>query len=233
VSSEHSTHVLVAEDDTERRLELKRVLEEEGHRVVEAADGPAALHALNRRRLDLVVLDLALRGVGAVEVLGRLRRRSGVPVLVLANAPSETKTVQVLDAGADDYLVEPCSFRELAARVRALLRRGTPLRAPEQLECGDLQLDLAARTVSSAGRDVALTAKEFDLLAFLAASPGRTYTRDELLEHVWGSTANWQTPATVTEHVRRLRSKLDRDAGRASRIETVRGVGYRLSGADS
>jgi two-component system phosphate regulon response regulator PhoB len=229
VNGQSSTHVLLAEDDTERRLELKRVLEEEGHRVVEAADGPAALHALNRRRLDLVVLDLALRGVGAVEVLGRLRRLSGVPVLVLARAPSETDTVQVLDAGADDYLVEPCSFRELAARVRALLRRGVPLRAPEQVECAHLHLDLAARTVSAAGRDVELTAKEFDLLAFLAASPGRTFTRDELLEHVWGSTASWQTPATVTEHVRRLRSKLDGDDGQGSLIETVRGVGYRCS----
>jgi DNA-binding response OmpR family regulator len=229
VNSQSSTHVLLAEDDTERRLELRRALEQEGHLVVEAADGPAALHALSRRRLDLVVLDLALRGVGGVEVLGRLRRRSGVPVLVLARAPSEANTVQVLDAGADDYLVEPCSFRELAARVRALLRRGTPLRAPDQIVCAHLHLDLAARTARAAGTEIELTAKEFDLLAFLAASPGRAFTRDELLEHVWGSSASWQTPATVTEHVRRLRSKLDRADARGGLIETVRGVGYRLA----
>jgi two-component system phosphate regulon response regulator PhoB len=226
-----SQQVLVVEDDPSNRLLLRRILEDDGYAVAEAADGPAALRALSSDAPDAVVLDLGLPGVDGVEVLRRVRRESGVPVLVLSGRTQEQVKLSVLDAGADDYVVKPYSPPELAARVRALLRRGTPLPVREHIDCRGLHVDLRARRVTVHGAPVDLTPKEYDLLAFLAASPGRTFSREELLEHVWASTDEWQNPATVTEHIRRVRLKIDVDRAAPSFIETVRGVGYRFCAA--
>jgi two-component system phosphate regulon response regulator PhoB len=226
-----ATRVLVVEDDAGNRLLLRRILEDSGYEVAEASDGPTALQTISHDPVGLVILDLGLPGVDGVEVLERVRRSSGVPVLVLTGRTQEAEKLRVLDAGADDYVVKPYSLPELAARVRALLRRGTPTERVERVDYGALSVDTAARTVTLDGSPVELTPKEFELLAFLALSPGRSYSRDELLQHVWGSTDDWQNPATVTEHVRRIRLKIERDPQHPEWIQTVRGLGYRFRAA--
>jgi DNA-binding response OmpR family regulator len=221
--------ILVVEDDSGNRLLLRRFLEGEGHVVVEAADGPAALLALRASGPDAVVLDLGLPGLDGIEVLRRIRRDSGVPVLVLTGRDEEPSKLGGFEAGADDYVVKPFSLPEVGARVRALLRRGRPAPTADRFEFGSLVIDAASATVAVGGEVVALRPKELQLLAFLAASPERVYSRDELLEHVWGSTAGWQEAATVTEHVRRVRQRLGERPDDGWRIETVRGLGYRFS----
>ena len=220
-------HVLVVEDDTGNRVLLRRVLEDAGYTVSEATDGPAALKAMSQDPISLVVLDLGLPGVDGVEVLERVRRGSGVPILVLTGRAEEAEKLRALDAGADDYVVKPYSLAELTARARALLRRGNPTSIVEQLEFDGLRIDMAARAIAINGSAIDVTPKEFELLAFLAASGGRCFTREELLQHVWASTDDWQQAATVTEHIRRLRVKIDADRDN-SWIETVRGLGYRF-----
>ncbi len=218
--------VLVAEDDDQNRLLLNKALEQEGFAVVEAVDGPAAMRQLTVDPPDVVLLDLGLPGLDGLEIITRVRRTSGLPIIVLSGRTAEEDRIAGLVAGADDYVVKPYSLAELMARIRAVLRRGAPAARREQIECGELLLDLASAQVRCRGEVVDLTPKEFALLAFLASYPGRTFRREELLQHVWGSTIGWQDPATVTEHVRRVRVKLSRDA--ADAIRTVRGVGYRF-----
>ncbi len=221
--------VLVVEDDDGNRRLVRTFFEREGFRVEEAADGPGALRAVANDDIDLVVLDLGLPGLDGLDVLASIRRRSDVAVLVLTGRVDEHERVQGLDAGADDYVVKPYSLAELAARARALLRRGQSRPAvDDRLEFGELVIDLAAARASSNGGRLDLAPKEFTLLAFLAGEEGRTFSREELLHHVWGSTSHWQDPATVTEHVRRVRHKLDR-VGYGQCIETVRGFGYRFA----
>jgi two-component system phosphate regulon response regulator PhoB len=178
-----------------------------------------------------VVLDLGLPGVDGEEVLGRLRRDGALPVIVLTGRSEERERVRVLDLGADDYIVKPCSLPELEARIRAVLRRGQPAAPSSRIEHADLVIDRNAHRVEIEGRPVDLTPKEFDLLAFLAGAPDQVFTREDLLEHVWGSTQDWQDPATVTEHIRRLRLKIERDPGQPRWLHTVRGVGYRFADA--
>jgi DNA-binding response OmpR family regulator len=218
--------VLVAEDDDQNRLLLRRALEQEGFGVVEAIDGPAAMRHLTMDPPDVLLLDLGLPGLDGLEIITRVRRTSGLPIIVLSGRTAEEDRIAGLVAGADDYVVKPYSLAELMARVRAVLRRGAPSARPELIECGELVLDLAAASARCKGETIELTPKEFALLAFLASYPGRTFRREELLQHVWGSTIGWQDPATVTEHVRRVRVKLSGDA--AESIRTVRGVGYRF-----
>jgi DNA-binding response OmpR family regulator len=221
--------VLVAEDDTASRTATRLFLQRVGYRVGEAADGPGTLREASLGSYDLVVLDLGLPGLDGEEVLARLRRDSGLPVIVVTGRAEEAERVRLLNLGADDYVVKPCSLPELDARIRAVLRRGQPAQATTQIEHEDLMIDRAAHRVMVSGAPVDLTPKEFDLLAFLAATPDQVFTREELLEHVWGSTQEWQDPATVTEHVRRLRLKLEPDATNPRWLHTVRGIGYRFS----
>jgi DNA-binding response OmpR family regulator len=227
-TSDGPSRILVVEDDDGNRRLLRAFLEREGFEVREASDGPSALHEVAMGDIDLVVLDLGLPGLDGLDVLTSIRRRSDIAVLVLTGRVEEQQRVQGLDAGADDYVVKPYSLPELAARARALLRRGQPRPdSGERLEFDDLVIDLAAARASS-GHDVLdLAPKEFTLLAFLATERGRTFSREDLLHHVWGSTSRWQDPATVTEHIRRVRHKLDR-VGYGHCIETVRGFGYRF-----
>jgi len=225
--------VLLAEDDEMSRSATCQFLRRFGYKVGEATDGPSALREASMGHYDLVVLDLGLPGLAGEDVLAKLRRNGGMPVIVLTGRSEEGERVRVLDLGADDYIVKPCSLHELEARIRAVLRRGQVTPASGRTELGRLLVDRTMHRVELGGELLDLTPKEFDLLAFLAESPEQVYSREELLEHVWGSTQDWQDPATVTEHVRRLRLKLEADPASPRWLQTVRGVGYRLSRDDS
>ena len=230
---EGENSVLVAEDDPASRSATRLFLQRVGYHVGEAADGPATLREASRGHYDLVILDLGLPGLDGEEVLARLRRDSALPVIVLTGRSEEAERVRVLDLGADDYVVKPCSLPELDARIRAVLRRGQSPSGAARIERDGLVIDRTAHRVEVGGKAVELTPKEFDLLAFLATSPDQVFTREELLEHVWGSTQEWQDPATVTEHVRRLRLKLESDPAKPRWLHTVRGIGYRFSSVPS
>jgi two-component system, OmpR family, phosphate regulon response regulator PhoB len=172
------------------------------------------------------VLDVNLPSLGGFDVLAQVRQLHSVPVIMVTGRDGETDRVLGLELGADDYVVKPFSPRELASRVRAILRRSAPAGVQEHLDFVGLHIDLTSREVSVEGRSVDLTTREFELLAFLASSPRRVYSRGQLLERVWSSALEWQDPATVTEHVRRIRMKIEPGRGGPRRIRTVRGVGY-------
>ncbi len=219
--------ILVAEDDSNWRRALQHYLNRFGYHVVEAGNVASALEAAFRDPADLVILDLDQEG-GTSEVLTKIRRRSTVPVIVCSGRASERDRVSLLNLGADDFITKPYSFAELEARVRAVLRRGSA--APTlTLDHGDLVIDQGTRTVTVRESEVAMTRKEFDLLAFLAAAPGRVFSREDLLERVWGSNGRWQGRSTVTEHIRRVRLKIETDPENPRWITTIRGIGYRFS----
>jgi DNA-binding response OmpR family regulator len=219
-------------DDEPHIVELVRYnLEREGFQVSVAYDGHEALQRARRERPDLIVLDLMLPYVDGLEVCRTLRRESTVPILVLTAKDGELDRVLGLETGADDYVTKPFSPRELVARVRAILRRARPVSAAgaaqPQLVAGDLVLDPNTREVFLAGRPVDLTTKEFDLLRLLMAHPNRVFTRDALLEHVWGYDYFGGT-RTVDMHISRLRDKIEDDPSSPTYIVTVRGVGYKF-----
>lgn len=207
---------------------LTRYLERDGRTVTAVADGAAALNALDEGSFDLVVLDLMLPAVDGMTVLTELRRRASTPVILLSAKGAEDDRVLGLELGADDYVVKPFSPREVTVRVASVLRRaGAPARA-ETLRFDGLEIDEASREVRRDGTPVELTRREFDLLAFLARSPRQVFSRAQLLQHVWDSSAEWQDPATVTIHVGHLRHKIERDPRSPRWLVTVRGVGYRF-----
>ena len=177
---------------------------------------------------DIVVIDATDCAVAGIDAVVRMRRHSGVPVVFVTGAGSGSQAVLALELGADDFVVEPFVSGELPARIRSVLRRCRRPERPAPLVFGPLAVLLAEREVRLDGRLVETTPLEFDLLARLVASPRRVFSRVELLEEVWGSSGEWQSPATVTEHVRRLRLKLEADRDRPRWIRTVRGVGYRF-----
>ena len=220
---------LVVEDDPDMRALVAHVLRDEGYEVSEANDAAGAIGLLDSVA-GIVVLDLALHRSSGIDVLRAVRVRGRVPVLVLTGSSGAERCVQALDMGADDYVTKPVSSAELAARVRALRRRADERFAPSRLQLGRLVVDRGARTAQINDRIVDLTAREFDLLAFLAAHPHTAFTHEHLLQQVWSSSSQWQEAATVTEHVRRLRQKLGR-AGLSDPsgwIVTLRGIGYRF-----
>ena len=218
--------ILVAEDDHSCRAALRHYFERSGYRVTEAADGPSSLQAVFEHSTDLILLDLGLPGVDGNDVLAKIRRCSGVPVIACSGRNSERDRIRTLNLGADDFVVKPFSFAELEARVRAVLRRGGGEPLDRRLHHGELVIDRDTRAVALRDEIVAMTRKEFDLLAFLAASPGQVFSREDLLEGVWGSTEEWQGCSTVTEHIRRVRLKIETDADSPRWIATVRGIGY-------
>lgn len=219
--------VLVVDDDVEVRNVVRMALERMGCTVVDAEGGERALRILDGAPTDLVVLDLGLPGMSGLEVLGRIRAESDVPLIILTARGSEPDRVLGLTLGADDYVAKPFSPRELAARVEAVLRRAKGKRSMK-MEFGDLVIDLASHEVHVGGEPVELTAKEFELLRFLAESPKQVFTKAQLLGRVWNSAPGWQTEATVSEHVHRLRRKIERDPRHPRRLVTVRGTGYRF-----
>jgi DNA-binding response OmpR family regulator len=222
--------VLVVEDDPTLAATLSYNLRKQGFRVVSAGDGAAALAAARDERPDLVVLDLMLPKVDGLEVCRRLRSQSDVPVLMLTAKTAEMDKVVGLEVGADDYVTKPFSMRELVARIRALLRRAGAQPRGEvdaPLVVGPIEVDLRGHVVRRGGEVVALKPKEFDLLAFLARNPGQVFTREQLLQHVWGYDF-FGGSRTVDVHMRWLREKLEERPSAPCHLLTVRGVGYKL-----
>lgn len=223
--------VLVVDDDVTVREVVVSYLKAAGHDVVEAADGADALVAMRSDAADLVVLDLMMPGIDGLEVCRRLRAVGDVPIIMLTALGAEVDRVVGLESGADDYVTKPFSPRELVLRVDALLRRVGEQAKPEtgSVTDGDLVVDSGRHEATLDGRVLPLTSREFDLLRFLVSNPGTAYSRDELLQQVWGWTFGDQS--TVTVHVRRLREKVERDPKRPTRLVTVWGVGYRWEAA--
>jgi DNA-binding response OmpR family regulator len=221
-------HILVVEDDSTVADVVARYLQRDGFRVTCVGDGLEALAAAGRTSFQLIVLDIMLPGVDGLEVCRRLRASSPTPIIMLTALGEESDRIAGLELGADDYLGKPFSPRELVARVNAVLRRsGVPVPGrAEIIRARDLEIDVGAHEVRRAGETVSLTAKEFDLLAHLASHPRRVFTREELLEQVWGYT--YGDKSTVTVHVRRLREKVEADPARPTMVATVWGVGYRF-----
>jgi DNA-binding response OmpR family regulator len=224
--------VLVVDDEPTIREVVARYLERAGYSARVAGDGAQALALAAQSTPDLIVLDLMLPAIDGLQVLRRLRESepgSGVRVIVLTARGRESERIVGLKDGADDYVVKPFSPNELVARVEAVLRRGRVEHTSEQLalQFGELCIDPTARTVTVGDREVGLTAREFDLLLFLAQHPGQVFSRDRLMEIVWGL-QEYGDSSTVTVHVRRLRAKLESDAERPRHIQTVWGVGYRF-----
>ncbi|MAS53307.1 response regulator transcription factor [Nocardioides sp.] len=219
--------VLVVDDDTTVREVVVSYLRAAGHDVEEAGDGEAALVTMRAQAADLVVLDLMMPGIDGLEVCRRLRTTSDVPVIMLTALGTEQDRVAGLEIGADDYVTKPFSPRELVLRVESILRRspGGPPGLPPVVTDGDLLVDHGRREARLAERPLALTTREFDLLHFLVAHPGVAYSRDDLLQQVWGWSIGDQS--TVTVHVRRLREKVESDPTTPRRLVTVWGVGYR------
>jgi DNA-binding response OmpR family regulator len=219
--------IVVAEEDTSSRRALRHYLQRSGYQVIEAASADEIPDTLVAHPADLVILDLDLGG-GLADALTRIRRRSSVPVIVCSGRASERDRVGLLNLGADDFLAKPYSSAELEARMRAVLRRCCAM-PTTTLDHGDLVIDQGTRRVRVGAAEVVMTRKEFDLLAFLAAAPGRVFSRDDLLEQVWGSDGRWQGRSTVTEHIRRVRLKIESDPGNPTWITTIRGIGYRFA----
>jgi two-component system response regulator ResD len=231
VSDSSRGTVLVVDDEPTIVEVVARYMERAGYETRGAQDGPEALRLARLYRPDLVVLDVMLPGIDGIEVMKRLQEGDGrrTAVILLTARGEESDRLVGLRDGADDYVVKPFSPAELVARVDAVLRRVSPPADadPEPIEYGPLRIDPATRGVTLAGEEISLTQREFDLLAYLAAHPGRVFSRDQLMEAVWEYPFFTDT-STVTVHVRRLRAKLGDDPSEPRFIETVWGVGYRL-----
>lgn len=221
---------LVVDDEPNIAALLTETLEGEGFDVIVAADGMAALRRARAHAPDLVILDIGLPGLDGFEVCRALRKESAAPILVVSARGSEVDRVVGLELGADDYVVKPFSPRELAARVRAVMRRSgqPPVPAGKKRIVGDLAIDAERREVNVGGKPVSLKPREFDLLWLLARNEGRVFTRDQLIEAVWGFDFEGD-PRTVDVHVRRLRRALDDSADAPRYLHTVHGLGYKLT----
>jgi two-component system, OmpR family, alkaline phosphatase synthesis response regulator PhoP len=226
--------ILVVEDDSDIRELIRYNLDQEGFIVEEAVDGVQALDRINRRSPDLVVLDLMLPGMSGLEICRKLRatrETAGIPILVATAKGAEVDRVLGLEMGADDYVVKPFSPRELTARVKALLRRAHLLTEPESagaFERGRLKIDFDSYEVYVAGERKDLALREFELLRFLVQHPLRVYSREQLLDLVWGRDT-FVEPRTVDVHIRRLRKHIERNDAEPELILTVRSVGYRFN----
>jgi DNA-binding response OmpR family regulator len=223
------TTILVVDDEPTIREVVVSYLQRDGFRTLEAADGNRARELLETEPPDLVVLDVMLPGPDGLELCRWIRSRSKLPVIMLTARGEESDRIVGLELGADDYVTKPFSPRELAARVRTVLRRAEPGEGDaEQLSFDGLVLDARSREVKLHGEPVRLTAKEFDLLWFLASHPQRVFSRDDIMRRIWGYSAALDT-GTLTVHVRRLREKLEDDPSHPRRLETVWGIGYRFT----
>jgi DNA-binding response OmpR family regulator len=225
-----STRILLVDDEQSVQTLLSYPLRKDGYHVTSAHDGREALRRFEEARFDLVILDLMLPKMDGVEVCRQMRSRSQVPIIMLTAKGSETDKVAGLEVGADDYITKPFSMREFRSRVKAALRRArmVPRSAGEEtIDRGELQVDFGRRMVTLRGEEVGVTYVEFEILAALARSPGRVFSRETLLEHVWGD-SEYRDPRTVDVHIRHLREKLEQDPKDPEFLFTVRGVGYRF-----
>jgi DNA-binding response OmpR family regulator len=222
------TTVLVVDDEPIVREVVVGYLQRDGYRTLEAADGDRARAVLETDSPSLVILDVMLPGIDGLELCRWIRSRSQIPVILLTARGDETDRVVGLELGADDYITKPFSPRELAARVRTVLRRSSAQPPSEEhLSFDGLEIDLRTREVLKGGSALVMTAKEFDLLWFLARHPRQVFSRDQLMDGVWGYEAAVDT-GTVTVHVRRLREKIEDDPAHPERLQTVWGIGYRF-----
>ncbi|MGE5589852.1 MAG: response regulator [Bacillota bacterium] len=221
--------ILVVEDDAHVSDMIQLALEREGYKVLKAFDGATGLDMARAQRPDLVVLDLMLPVMDGFSVCRAIRQNQQTPILILTARSDEVDKVLGLELGADDYLTKPFSPRELVARIRAILRRATPGAGEERqrLDFPSLTIDLDGHEVTVAGEPVSLTPKEFDLLAFLAATPGHVFSRDQLLSSVWGYSYTGDG-RTVDEHIKRLRQKVEARSAPYRYLRTVRGAGYKF-----
>ena len=227
--------ILLVDDEESIQQLLTFPLEREGYRVVQARDGEEAMRRFSETPIDLVVLDVMLPKLDGLEVCRRLRTTSAVPIIMLTARDDEVDKVLGLELGADDYITKPFSIREFRSRIRAMLRRATQLSerrafGDEPISSDGLVIDPAKRTVTVDGGAVQLTYVEFEVLRTLATHPGRVYSRQSLLESVWGGSA-YREPRTIDVHIRHLREKLESDPAEPSYILTVRGAGYRFRDA--
>ena len=222
--------ILVVDDEPIVREVVVRYLERDGFHTLEAGSGDEAQRLLECQAPSLVVLDVMLPGIDGLELCRWIRSRSDLPIVMLTARGEETDRIVGLELGADDYLTKPFSPRELAVRVRNVLRRTTSqsVEAERALEFDDVEINAATREVSKGGEPLRLTLKEFELLWFLASHPRRVFTRQELMDRVWGYRSALDT-GTLTVHIRRLREKIEDDPGRPRHLETVWGLGYRFS----
>jgi len=230
-----TARILLVDDEQAVQTLLTYPLRKEGYEVIGALDGQEALERFAEQRFDLVVLDIMLPKLDGIEVCRRLRTRSQVPIIMLTAKGDELDKVAGLEMGADDYITKPFSLREFRSRVKAALRRGGMTgrggggEAP--ISSGELELDFERRATTVRGEPVKLTYVEFEILAALAGSPGRVFSREALLEHVWGD-STYRDPRTVDVHIRHLREKIEADAKQPEYLFTVRGVGYRFRDAE-
>jgi two-component system response regulator RegX3 len=225
------TRVLVVEDEESYSDALEYMLRKEGFEVAVAATGPDALAEFERGGADIVLLDLMLPGLPGTEVCRRIRATSSVPVIMVSAKDTEIDKVVGLELGADDYVTKPYSPRELVARVRAVLRRGSdPAPSSSALEGGQVRMDVDRHSVTVGGEDVRLPLKEFELLEMFLRNPGRVLTRGQIIDRVWGSDYVGDTK-TLDVHVKRLRAKIEPDPSTPSYLVTVRGLGYRFDPA--
>jgi DNA-binding response OmpR family regulator len=230
--ADRTARILLVDDEQSIQTLLSYPLRKDGYEVVRATDGREALDRFTEEPFDLVVLDLMLPQVDGLEVCRRLRARSSVPIIILTAKSEEIDKVVGLELGADDYITKPFSMREFRSRVKAALRRagmsaGADGEVERPLDVGELSIDFAKRTVEVRGEPVRLTFVEFEILGALARNPGRVFSRDQLLERIWGD-ASFRDPRTIDVHIRHLREKLEHDAKEPEYIFTVRGVGYRF-----
>jgi DNA-binding response OmpR family regulator len=223
-----SATILVVEDDRRIAALIAKYLEAAGFPCAQAHDGDAALREFDRLKPSLLVLDLMLPGLGGLEITRRVRRESAVPILMLTARSSEGDKELGFEVGADDYLTKPFSTLELVARVRALLRRAAPADPEQRLVRGDLNIDPARREVRRGESRLDLTTLEFDLLYFLAARPGRIYSRESLMDHVWGD-GRVVDDRSIDSLVSRLRRKVEVEPAKPRYIQTVWGAGYRFA----
>jgi len=239
--SERPTRILLADDEQAILTLLSYPLQQDGYEVVRAADGVEALDRFSEHDFDLVVLDVTMPHLDGLEVCRRLRATSSVPIIMLTAKTEEIDKVVGLELGADDYITKPFSIREFRSRVKAALRRSSMGAAASAerdgaseppLHVGELGIDFDKRTVRVRDELIRTTFVEFEILGMLARNPGRVYTREALLERIWGDSA-YRDPRTIDVHIRHLREKLERDAKEPEYIFTVRGVGYRFRDRDS
>jgi DNA-binding response OmpR family regulator len=238
---ERSTRILLVDDEQSILTLLSYPLRQDGHEVVRASSGAEALERFNETEFDLVVLDVMMPSIDGLEVCRRMRASSTVPIIMLTAKTEEIDKVLGLELGADDYITKPFSIREFRSRVKAALRRSAmrPLASGtgddeeeiEPLDAGELRIDFGKRAVRMRGEAVPTTFVEFEILALLARHPGRVFSREGLLERIWGDSA-YRDPRTIDVHIRHLREKLERDAKEPEYIFTVRGVGYRFRDSD-
>lgn len=224
-----SSRVLVVDDDPALAEMLGIILHNEGLEVTHCAEGASAVQAFRDARPDVVLLDVMLPGMDGIEVCRRIRAESGTPIIMLTARTDTVDVVRGLESGADDYITKPFKPQELVARVRARLRRGEDPE-PEKLTVADVEIDVAGHTVTRAGAPISLTPLEFDLLVALARKPWQVFSREVLLEQVWGYRHAGDT-RLVNVHVQRLRSKIEKDPEHPEVVLTVRGVGYKAGSA--